>query len=278
MRVNYHCHSRYCRHAFGEVKDYAESAVKNNLEILAFSDHAPFPHPLFRGGRYGNGMDFDELDSYLSEVKNVQCEYAEKLKIYSALEIEYLPEFDALFEFNGKTFSSYYQWLLQEKQLDFLLFGSHFYIDSKGSFQNIYTISDANQVVEYAKASKKALESGYFKIFAHPDIFAMIDFSLDKKYSDYLEKAGDIIIDSAIKNNIILELNANGMRRGLFDYGGEKRFQYPLLSFWEKVSKTELKMVVGSDCHKPDLMWDFYVEKGYELLKQLGITPVEKIF
>ena len=278
MKVNYHCHSRYCRHAFGEVKDYADEARSQALDILAFTDHVPFPHPLFSSGRYGNGMDFDEMDLYLSEVKQVQEEYKGKMKIYSSFEAEYLPEFDSLCEVGGKNVPSYYRWLLEEKKLDFLLLGEHFYIDSKGEFQNIYTIKDAFQIVEYASALKKAMLTGLFKIAAHPDIFSMVDFSLDSKYSEYLEKAGDIIIDAALKSNTILEFNVNGMRRGLFDYGGEKRYQYPLLNFWEKVSKTELKVVVGSDCHKPEQMWDLYVQNSYKILASMGISPVEKIF
>lgn len=271
MRVNYHCHCRYCRHAFGEIAEYAQSAFDKNLEILAFTDHAPFPRPLFKGGRYGNGMDFCELDSYIEEVSSVSKQYEGKMKIYTSLEIEYLPEFDSLCEVSGKNVESYYKWLLEEKKLDFLLLGEHFYRDSEGEFRNIYTIKEASQLLEYANASKKALETGSFKIFAHPDIFAMVDFSSDKKYSEYLEKAGDIIIDSAIKNNTILEFNANGMRRGLFDYGGIERFQYPLISFWEKVSKTSIPVVVGADCHEPHQVWDEHVEKAYEILSGLGI-------
>ena len=299
MKVNYHTHSRYCRHAQGEVRDFAEAAFNSGLEVLGFSDHAPFPVPLF-GDRYGNGMDFDELDSYLCEVQEERERYAGKMQIFSSLEIEYLPEFDeagsenaggvaADWESDGgahgfagaqseQTQKSYYRWLLEEKKLDYLLLGAHFFYTKKGEFLNIYTIEKLDNVLDYAEAAVQALNTGYFKIFAHPDIFSMLDFSEDSRCCDIYDKASDMIIEAAKRNGTILEFNANGMRRGLFDYSGEERWQYPLLSFWKKVSEAGLPVVVGADAHVPDQVWDSYVEEAYRTLKELGITPVEKIF
>ena len=42
VKANYHTHTSHCGHADGLPFDYAESAVKNGLCKLGFSDHAPF--------------------------------------------------------------------------------------------------------------------------------------------------------------------------------------------------------------------------------------------
>ncbi|MCR5401263.1 MAG: histidinol-phosphatase [Treponema sp.] len=298
MKVNYHTHSRYCRHAQGQVRDFAETAFKSGLDVLGFSDHAPFPIPLFGGGdagslRYGNGMDFDELDSYLGDVEKERNRYAGKMKIFSSLEIEYLDEFDKV-NFPGRENcksscelstasegvgeSSYYQWLLKEKKLDYLLLGAHFYRDREGNFQNIYNIEKAENVIDYAEACKRALLSGYFKIIAHPDIFAMRDFSGDERCQEFYQKASEIILEAAKVSGTILEYNANGFRRGLFDYGSCKRYQYPLRDFWLKVSDMALPVLVGSDCHSPEQVYDSFVEASYKELEKLGIKALEEIF
>ena len=38
-KINFHTHTKRCKHAKGEDKDYIDAAIKNNLDILGFSDH-----------------------------------------------------------------------------------------------------------------------------------------------------------------------------------------------------------------------------------------------
>ncbi len=260
MRANYHCHSFYCGHAEGTVFDYVGAASDNNLDILAISDHAPFP-----GGFQGNGMDFSELDRYLSDIDEAASCFP-KIKVLKSLEIEYLPEFE-----KGR---NYYEWLLTEKKLDYLLLGEHFFTDENGEFHNIYCAESSDLVLDYAKACVAAMNTGFFKIMAHPDIFTMPPYRWDSRF----DMASEMIIQAAEKNNVILEFNANGLRRGKFDYPDGKRYQYPSERFWKKVVKSSVSVVVGSDCHRPEQMWDWAVEKSYGILADIGISPVCRIF
>ena len=43
LRVNLHTHTRRCKHAQGEISDYCAEAVRQNVAVLGFSDHSPFP-------------------------------------------------------------------------------------------------------------------------------------------------------------------------------------------------------------------------------------------
>ena len=106
----------------------------------------------------------------------------------------------------------------------------------------------------------------------------MRDFSDDEKWPEIYQKAGEIILEAAKEKGTIIEYNANGYRRGLFDYGQCKRYQYPLKDFWEKVSDSALPVVVGSDCHVPEQVYDSFVEKAYKDLESLGIKPLKEIF
>jgi len=43
MKTNYHTNTQRCRHAQGSEEDYVKSALAAGVELLGFSDHAPFP-------------------------------------------------------------------------------------------------------------------------------------------------------------------------------------------------------------------------------------------
>lgn len=64
MKVNYHTYTCRCKHAGGTEEDYVLAAIKNDIKILGFSDHAPFPG----NENYGLRMEYSELDDYLNEL------------------------------------------------------------------------------------------------------------------------------------------------------------------------------------------------------------------
>ena len=255
MKVNYHTHTQRCRHAQGIEEDYIVSALQAGVSILGFSDHAPFPDFDF-----GYRMPYSELADYLWAIDSLTEKYSADIILYKSLEIEYLPEYQ-----------TYYETLLYEKKLDYLLLGEHFYRDGAGNLFNITQAQNTDSYIDYARAVVTAMKTGYFKMVAHPDIFAMSRFPWDRN----CDAATDMIVEAAAETDTILEFNANGLRRGLHDYPDGKRFMYPHRAFWEKVSGSHVRVMIGSDCHNPSQVWDNCLPQSYELVKLLGITPVE---
>lgn len=41
MIANYHTHTRWCRHATGEIEDYIQEAVRKGLRAVATTEHVP---------------------------------------------------------------------------------------------------------------------------------------------------------------------------------------------------------------------------------------------
>ena len=41
MQANYHTHTRWCKHATGEIEDYIEAAIGAGLKELAITGHVP---------------------------------------------------------------------------------------------------------------------------------------------------------------------------------------------------------------------------------------------
>lgn len=255
MRTNYHTHTRRCLHAFGSEEDYIQSALAAGISILGFSDHAPFPDQ-----DYGYRMPYSELKEYFAAVERLTSAYSSDIIIRKGLEIEYIPQY-----------RSYYEKLLGEYKLDYLLLGEHFFLDDSGCFINITQIQDSQMCLSYAKAVADAMKTGYFQMVAHPDIFAMNYFSWDKN----CDAATDIILDAAAATGTILEFNANGFRRGMHDYPDGNRYMYPHMNFWKKASDSGIRVIVGSDCHEPCQVWDECMERSLQILDGIGIMPIQ---
>ena len=253
MKINYHTHTNRCLHAQGSEEDYVISAIHSNIDVLGFSDHAPFPDK-----DYGLRMSYDQLNAYTNTLDMLAEKYKNDIKLVKGLEIEYLPKYN-----------QYYEDLLTKEGLQYLLLGEHFFSSSIG-FYNIYDATSTDIYIEYAKAIASAMETNYFKIVAHPDLFLLNPFKWDKN----CEAACDIIINAAIKTNSILEFNANGFRRGKSEFPDGVRYQYPHQVFWKKVSSTNIPVIIGSDSHNPSQVWDDTVEFAYKNLKEYGISPI----
>lgn len=254
MKTNYHTHTNRCRHAQGTEADYVTSALQSHIDILGFSDHAPFPDYDF-----GLRMPYEELDPYLQSIDSLTKKYSTDIILLKSLEIEYLPEYH-----------SYYEFLLSEKKMDYLLLGEHFYKTDSGILKNITMATGTDWYPEYASAISKALRTGYFKILAHPDLCLMNPFAWDKN----CDIAFDIILDALSASGATVEYNANGLRRGIHKYPDGERLMYPDHRFWRQVAKTDIPVIVGSDCHNPTQVWDHALDLAYQNLQELGITPV----
>lgn len=255
MRTNYHTHTRRCLHAFGNEEDYIRSALAAGVSILGFSDHAPFPDQ-----DYGYRMPYNELKEYFAAVDLLTNTYSSDIVIRKGLEIEYVPQY-----------RSYYEELLWEHKLDYLLLGEHFFLNDAGCLINITQVQDSEVCLSYAKAIADAMKTGYFQIVAHPDIFAINYFAWDKN----CDAATDIILDAAATTGTILEFNANGFRRGLHDYPDGNRYMYPHMNFWNRASDSGIRVIVGSDCHEACQVWDEWMVRSLQILDGIGITPIQ---
>lgn len=260
MKTNFHTHTSLCRHAQGSAGEYAAAARAAGLDALGFSDHAPFP-----GDSLGYRMDFCELRDYIRDVDAVRKLYDEKMKIYRGLEIEYFPSCE-----------DYYKELLDSKGygLDYLVLGAHFFGESSQDSINIAGMRSTEDHIRYADNVAAALATGFFAFCAHPDIFLMDEREPDKNS----DKAVKTIITAAEKYDIPLEFNANGLRRGLRQYPDGERYPYPTKRFWQELSGSKMKVIIGADAHIPGQVWDEYVDRAYDMCAGLRLNVIDTLF
>lgn len=256
LKSNFHTHTKRCCHAYGLEADYAKEAFEKGLDILGFSDHAPF-----KDIDYGYRMQFSELAEYISAVRIERERYAGKMRVLAGLEIEYLPKY-----------CEYYEWLLNDMKLDYLALGEHFF-DVNGKFSSIFNSESTDDYIPYARAISQALKTKYFSFLAHPDIMFMNCFAWDRN----CDKACDIIIDAAVNTNTPIEYNANGIRRGQQDYPDGRRDPYPHPKFWTMAKEAKLKVLVGSDAHSPEQVYDEFMELAVKRTEDFGLDIISEI-
>ena len=127
---------------------------------------------------------------------------------------------------------------------------------------------------DYAYSLVDGMKSGYFKVLAHPDVIFINNLPWDEN----AEKACDIIIATAKEYHIILEFNANGIRRGETTFVDGVRYPYPHKCFWDKVATLKLPVIVNSDCHGPEQIWDNIMDKAHLITKDWKLNVIESIF
>ena len=230
MKANYHTHTKLCGHAIGMSEDYIKEAIKNNFETIGISDHGPIPRDFMSALEYKNNYLEHQMDikvfneTYLPDIESAIKKYGKSIKIMKGIEIEYLTGHD-----------DYYRNLLSK--LDYMSLGVHFFETPNGIY-NTYDLMDKNTIYYYGEQVVKALETGLFKILNHPDLY-MMTYRTDEnnqEFDGHCEQVAKRIIEAAIKNNVILEINGGGPRRDKIRVGSTLQYVYPREEFWRVVA------------------------------------------
>lgn len=256
LKTNYHTHTYLCNHAEGLPIDYVKKAIKLGYTQIGISDHGPIKRP------WQDRMSMKEFyQIYLPNLEEAISQYGSKIQILKALEMEYYPWMHA-----------HYETLLTK--LDYMILGQH-YIWYNEKEYNIYHKLTKDLILAYKNNVIKALETGYFKILAHPDLYCF-------SYLDWDDTCAEVardIIEACIKHNVYLELNANGARKGyILNDQFEKTWTYPRLEFWRIVSEyKDAKVLLNDDAHYFRHLYDSATKKVIAFAKELNLTIEEEL-
>lgn len=249
MKANYHCHTKRCGHATDEMEDYVIAAINAGYDVLGFSDHAPFKGISQKGTR----MEYEELDDYIAEFNYLKNKYKNKIELHLGLEIEYMPRF-----------KEYYNFLLNEKGIEYLLLGQHCYFD-----ENNNSIWYPNEV-QRAKDTIEGMKSGYFTYCAHPDNF----LNNQDIASENMQQLIKEVIETSIKYDVPLEINAQGVLNGIKHNNPSC---YPFQEFWDIVGKSKAKVILGVDAHCASAFTADRVKRIQEIANHAKIKPINNV-
>lgn len=258
--ANYHTHTKRCGHAIGEDEDYVLEALGHGLRYLGFSDHAMLPgfsEPYRRG-------EYDLLDDYVSSINSLKEKYKDQIKIYLGFEAESFP-----------AYYTFYKELLDNGVLDYMILGNHCAMNENHEiYAHFSHITSPAQVYLYKDLAIKAIASGMFKIFAHPDYF----LSSIENFDSDCKKCSREMIEACIAYDVPLEINLAGIRTGEKMVGKKKRWWYPTDDFFKMVSKYKAKCIIGADAHAPLQIGDEAAEyAAVEFIKSHNLIVVDKL-
>ena len=267
LESNYHTHCNYCDHATGSVRDYIMQAKKIGFKRFGMSGHAPLPNSFMgKGEGYNKGhMPLSEFPNYLAECNAAKEIVKKDMQVFNGLEIEYIEGHD-----------EYYKML--KDQLDYLILGQHFMYHTK--YLDTYFDLNYENLHEYGDAVCHAMDTGYFKIFAHPDLFMysyMSKRGIKREFDSECEKVTRQICDKASKTGTVLEINAAGLGRGeLLNEDGSIQPTYTTKKFFEIAKEYDVKFIIGLDAHSIYGLYCNSLELAYRFCEELSIDVINE--
>lgn len=234
--IDSHTHSKYSKHAIGNIEEIVLSAIENNIRILTITDHAPFPIDI------NNRLLHDELKYYFDDINYVQSKYSKDINILKGLEADFLPN-----QIN------YIKSLISNMELDFLIGSIHFiFLENKRiNIWDITKIHDEKLVLKYFLYLKELIQSDLFDTIGHPD--AILRGGMDEKM--YCENFYSLI-ELIRTNNISYELNTSGLRKDTYDIKTNSKnkgiWNFPSKSLISVLNDYGISFTIGSDAHKPN--------------------------
>lgn len=246
-KTNYHTHTKRCKHAIGEDREYIECAIKNGFKVLGFSDHCPF---IYNGYTSFMRMNPEDVEGYFYSLTNLKAEYKKEIEILIGFEEEYFPsEY-----FNQKK-------LLDGYPVDYYILGQHSLLpEPLGKYTGDPTANDQD-LIDYVNLIIAALKTGRYKYIAHPDLLNYIGeekiyYSEYKRLCEYLKK-----------NNIPIEINLLGIASGR---------HYPSERFLQIASKIGNCAIIGFDAHSPQSLLDNTTYNlAVEMARKYGLHLLE---
>lgn len=250
MRANYHTHSHYCD-GKGELKEYVEEASNCGFTQLGFSAHAPVPFE----NKFA--VSYEAFSDYCDEVRSLKNEYADRIKLFLGLEIDYIP---GIMDDNTE--------LMQKGNLDYCI-GSVHMVNKDGGCDlwsidgSRYECYDEGLRLVFGgdvKAGVKAFYNQNNEMISswRPTIvghFNKIEMHNRERYFHadeawYVNLVNETL-DLIHETSCICEINTRGVYKGRYpDY-------YPSKPIIKRMKELKIPVVVSTDAHQPqELSWD----------------------
>ncbi len=234
---DYHVHTRFCKHAEGEMEEYIETALENGITEICFSDHIPLPN----GFDAMHRMSIADMEQYLEKVTILKRRYRE-ISILFGIEADYIEGFE-----------EYLENFLSGYPFDLVIMSIHFikrWPPGQWVFDFQYTKQTIRQrYKDYLYVMLKGIKTGLFDIVGHLDLVKRPRFSIiDNNKRELIQ-----VLDAVNQAGMSIEFNLSGLFRPINDF-------YPSLDILEMIVGKGIPIVMGSDAHKPEHVGMYFDE------------------
>ena len=251
MYANYHTHTTRCSHATGADEDYIKAAIESGFKILGFSDHAPCLFP--DGSQSWYHVQISDLEDYMTSIRALREQYGEQIQIHLGFEMEYYP---LCFR---DSFAR-----LKAAGAEYLILGQHA-IENEvpGGRFSTRGYSAPADLKTYVREVCEGLQTGVYSYLAHPEVFKFLG-----EKEQYLELMRPICV-TARETGTPLEINLLGIR---------DHRDYPIEEFWAMAAEEHCQVVLGSDAHSPDCVYDGYsIPIAMEWVKKYDLRLLQEV-
>ena len=242
-----HCHTRLCKHAFGEPDEYAAVALARGFKGITFTCHCPLPNGYSASVR----MAPEQFDDYVAMIAATRAAFAGRLDVRLGLESDFYPGVEPWLEK-----------LHARVPLSHVLGSIHYQVSD---YRKLYFTGDVKlyQQLYYEHLALSA-ESGLFDTLAHPDLIknespAEWDFA---RMRPDIERA----LDRIAATGVAMELNTSGVQKALPEMN-------PSPSQLTLMRERGIPVVIGADAHVPERVGDGYIT-ALKLLEKVGYEEV----
>ena len=264
--TNYHSHCSFCD-GRAPLEEFVKEAISQGFYSYGVSSHAPLPFPT----RWT--MEWEQMEAYLDEFKNLRSKYADEIELYVGLEIDYLNE-----ESNPSVAS------FTELPLDYRIGSVHLLYDAAGEVVDIdcspavfkervdrHFNGDVLRVIRmYFDRLFRMVELGGFDVLGHADKMhynasCYHPGLLDEPWYEALMKDYFSLVAS---RGYLVEINTKA-------YDSLGTF-YPNSRYWELMKEYQIKVLVNSDAHYPERINAGRME-ALRLLQAKGFAAVAEL-
>jgi len=251
MKLDYHIHTKLCKHASGEMSQFVEQAIAMGFDEMAFTDHIPLPQKFDLKHR----MSLSEMEDYLNEIERLKSRYDE-INILSGIEADF---YDGFEDFLGE--------FLKRFPLEIVILSVHFIRDwPTGNWVFGYYFPDRPLHAvysDYLRALMRGVETGLFNVLGHFDLVKRDSAPLIENNENEIRA----LLESVRRQGMAVEINTSGLRKEI----GET---YPHHSLWPLIAEFRLPVTLGSDAHSPNQVGYAFDRVEPQLAKIKGLQKV----
>ncbi|MBP6231209.1 MAG: histidinol-phosphatase [Paludibacteraceae bacterium] len=260
--VNFHTHTSFCD-GISHPEGYILQAIDLGMPAYGFSGHAPMPFATKWA------IPSEQLHAYITTIHALKKKYATQIDLYTALEIDYIPNLTGVHVFN-------------HLELDYTIGAVHFV----GFFEDGKAFSVAGKAVDFDKGlheiydnSIQKLASTYFQlncemleydtpmVLAHADLIKN-SISDDSVYQQkWYKNALFEMIDVACEKDVIIEINTRGW------YKKRTSELYPSVEAIKYMQKKGVRMMLSADTHLLSELTAGFSEAA-TILHSLGVDEI----
>ncbi len=249
MLTDSHIHTFLCKHATGKIGEYIETANRNGIPEICFTDHIPAPD----GYDPKHRMTIDQFPMYRDAIR----EFSTKSKtpaILFGVEADYYENCEKFID----------PWLA-EQNFD-LVIGSIHYIKYWGfDDPNQISVWDSVDVPstwrDYFELLGKLADTRLYDVIGHLDIPKKFGYRPEESVLKQLIMPA---LDKIAAANMAIELNTSGLRKPVKEI-------YPSLTILKMANERNIPICFGSDSHQPDEV-GYAFDKALKLAKEAGYT------